>query len=286
MNKQIIYIIKLLNFHYLYIILLKQWFHRINILCKLKKIPFILILGIFVQVNGQNLSPNPTSQASTVSAEQARRFMLFLHSDTSLHYEAKEKYILEVLNFVKTLKESRVTFKTEKRFLKDVFQKTQKRFFKTYEQSSPLSQIFLCGKFDCVSGTTLFALILEELGFQIQIKETAFHAYLLVYLDNEEKILIESTDAVYGLMDNPYFIRKAEEEFTNLYKEEIPKEFKPFNRVITLKQLAGLQYYNEAVANFNQKKFKEATKYLKNALKLYSEDRIEALLNLSMAYTN
>ncbi|EAY29197.1 hypothetical protein [Microscilla marina] len=180
--------------------------------------------------------------------------------------------------YIKYLATKRTRYKNERKFLKYLFFSTHKKFLKKYEMYQNFSEIFSEEqKYNCVSGTTLYALILQELGYQYSIRETAFHVYLIVHTPNYPKILFDSTDPHHGFLYNPYVVRKRERHYTKNNQHK-------FNQEITLSQLIGLQYYNQGVHHFNKKIFGKALVKLSKAYQHYPSSRIKALQELAQSF--
>jgi hypothetical protein len=198
--------------------------------------------------------------------------------------QSYQSHYTQLLTFTEDLAKEKKNYKSDKKFLKAVFEKTHRRFLKKYELCSTLTEVFEDGKYDCVSGTALLALVVSVLDFQYTIKETPFHAYLLVE-SAEGTILLESTDRVYGFIPNKSLVKKYEEIYTKLHIDPKDKNAIVFNKAVNLEQLAGLQFYNEAILNFNQRNFEIAKTQLKHALSLYTADRIVALMELSEQFS-
>ena len=87
--------------------------------------------------------------------------------------------------------------KSDRIFLKSVFSLTHRQLLKTYQQYADFSEIFNGGRYDCVTATALYSLLLEELGYSHAIYETKYHVFLLVE-SSEGQFLIESTDPING----------------------------------------------------------------------------------------
>jgi hypothetical protein len=169
------------------------------------------------------------------------------------------------------------------RFLKRVFYKTQSTFLHEYEQYAPFSALATSNKeYDCVTGTALYAIILEHFNFEYSIIELDFHAYILVHLSNSD-ILIESTNPTSGFvtesdeiakLKSKYRLESTEIKANNYVVDEV-------ERKITVKELAGLHFYNQAVNVFNQGEYILAKRLLKAARNLYDCPRINGLLEIT-----
>ena len=160
--------------------------------------------------------------------------------------------------------------KNEQQFLAYIFRKTHKQFLTAYTHNSHFSQVFQTGKFDCVASTTLFALILEHLGYTYQIHETPLHVYLKVQTAQGE-FLLETTHAGKGFLSLPADIQAMEQSYLTMLPKNVPPDFVPFNHTITLKQLAGLQFYNQALAALQTENIAQGNALLRKAKMLYND---------------
>ena len=180
--------------------------------------------------------------------------------------------------YVNTLVQKRKRYNNDRRFLKFVFYNVHRKFLKRFQMHRDFSAIFSDQKtYNCVSGATLYALILQQLDFKYSIYETPFHVYLMVHTPRHPQILLDPTDPHQGFLYNPYAIQKRVR-----YHSET--DGVKLNAKISLQQLIGLQYYNQGVFQFNQQKFDRALVKLSRAQDLYPSKRIKALLVLTQHY--
>lgn len=201
-----------------------------------------------------------------------------LVSQQTLRTAKTSKIYQQLDTYIQYLKEKQPDFKNDRKFLKFVFFHTHKKFLKQYEMYKDFEEIFSQKKkYNCVSGTTLYALILKELGYQYTVRETAFHVYLVVHTQKYPKILFDSTDPHQGFLYNAHIIRKRERYYTENKQQK-------FNQAINLSQLIGLQYYNQGIYQFNQKVFGQALVKLSRAYQHYPASRIKALQELAQSY--
>lgn len=224
----------------------------------------------------------------------------YLSSDTKLglfirsefdNLEASEVQIYEQ-NYeilIGKLKEKRASTKSDALFLKHVFYTVHRKMLGRYEQYVTFSEIFKKEKkYDCVTGTALYALVLDELGFAYEIHETDYHVYLVAKSESKE-YLFESTDPLNGFAWNPQeiAIRKA---FVNQESVRINTELamsglasddvevqkpKYIDNVVGLRQLAGLHYYNQALKQFNNNDYADAYRMIIIAQGIYPTQRIK-----------
>jgi hypothetical protein len=202
-------------------------------------------------------------------------------------------------NLIEELDNKASKKKNELIFLRQIFEKTHQRLLKKYEQHSSFNSMLTEGKYDCVSGSAALSFLLERYGYDFEIVETDYHVFIVAQLA-EQKVVLESTLPIGGMITSPTEVKK----YLDSYKPVEFAQLKSYNqslagteieysdnsifRKVTLKQLAGLQYYNDAITHFNSQSFIEAVDQLSKAYLLYPSDRILGLRELSvdMAYKN
>lgn len=184
-------------------------------------------------------------------------------------------------NFMTKLERKRHAIKSDREFLKYVFSKTHQRFLKNYTHHATLDNTFNNGDYNCLSGTILYALILNQFDIQHEVIETNYHIFIVAETA-QGKILIEATDPLNGFVTNT---RELEERIALYKQNEINNpergsdkslykfRFELFNSV-SLNELRGLSYYNMAVFTFNNQQLPEAVDYLIKAHALYSSPRM------------
>lgn len=178
-------------------------------------------------------------------------------------------------------------------FLRQIFQKTHQKLLKKYELHSTFNVMLSEGKFDCVSGSAALGLLLERYGYSFDLVETDYHVFIVVNME-DKKVVLESTLPVGGMITTPSEVEK----YLDAYKPAEFAKLKELNqrlagpdidysdnsifRKVNLKQLAGLQYYNDAIVHFNSQAYEQAVEQLSKAYLLYPSDRILGLRELSI----
>jgi hypothetical protein len=177
--------------------------------------------------------------------------------------------------------------------LRSIFEKTNRNLFKKYEQHSTFNAMLIEGTFDCVSGSAALAMLLNRYGFDFEIIETDYHVFIVAHFE-DENIIFESTLPIGGMIiSNTKVIKYLEgykttttaQFYTLNQRLDDPErvlEDKSIFRKVSLTQLAGLQYYNDAISHFNEQYFSEASLQLNKALELYPSPRIEGLKSLAI----
>lgn len=181
--------------------------------------------------------------------------------------------------------------------LRQIFQKSHQQLFKAYEQHSTFNDMLNEGRFDCVSASAALALLLDRYGFDYKVVETDYHVFIVVN-HNGKNIILESTLPIGGMITAPSEVAS----YLEGYKADDSVQLKSLNqrlgapkvdlsdnaifRKVNLTQLAGLQYYNDAISHFNEQSFEKASLQLNKALKLYGSDRIKGLQALAEEQAN
>lgn len=174
----------------------------------------------------------------------------------------------------------------EVRLLSDIFYITHQLMLSRYETHANFSATLTDGIYDCVTGTGMYALLLERFDVPYTIIETDEHVYVKGEFDGIPFIM-ESTFPLEGLIVGLEDVLDFEKKFIgdSDAKEAIrlpsalaamPTAVQPssvFNK-IGIKELAGLQYYNDAVLKFNDKAYQSAYIQLIKAAYLYPSPRI------------
>lgn len=148
------------------------------------------------------------------------------------------------------------------------------------------------GNFDCVSGSATLGMLLDRYNYNYEIIETDYHVFILVDI-NDKTVILESTLAIGGMISSPSEVRAYLEsyqpvEFAQLASlterlgdPELSLDDHAIFRKVSLIELAGLQYYNDAITHFNEQSFGLASKQLSKALVLYNSERIKNLQDLA-----
>jgi hypothetical protein len=182
--------------------------------------------------------------------------------------------------FIQKLQQKEV--KSERKFLKSIFNATHQKFLKTYSQYADLGEVFQSGRFDCLTATALFSMILSETRFHYRIIETNYHIFILVVADNSE-VLLETTDPLYGFVEDPAEIHKRINSYrlNNIGKSDTDKthyqySFNLFNEV-SPNHLAGLLYFNQAIKAYNRQDLLACATLLDESKRIYESPRAEEL---------
>jgi hypothetical protein len=237
--------------------------------------------------------------------DQSDELIFLLADDPGIDSIGYFKIKNELTDYSNELRAKKKRFKSEQAFLRHLFINVHNKYLKHYQNPKGFSGIFNTRSYNCVSGTALYAYLLEQLGYCINIMETRFHLFLIVELGEASRIMIETTDPFGGFVMNEESVEDRINKY--LLKEKMTlKENKkmisaPFDKEgvfqsISFQNLGGLHYYNKAVDLVNRGEYAQALPVLKKAYLLYSTSaRIHHFLwfaenlyeqQLSAAFTN
>jgi hypothetical protein len=220
--------------------------------------------------------------------------------DSTRYFKIKD----ELLNYGGELRLKRKRFKSELTFLRFVFTNVHSKYLKHYQNPEGFSGIFNNKNYNCVSGTALYAYLLDQLGYCISIIETRFHLFLTIEINGNSRVMIETTDPFDGFIISDESVEKRINTYllnerTVLKEKEViapPFSEQEVFQFISFKDLGGLHYYNKAVNLVNRGEYAQAVPVLKKAQLLYSSsERIHHFLwfvtnlyeqQLSDAFTN
>jgi hypothetical protein len=238
---------------------------------------FIFVLLIFAAnsvLAEENFNERNTKTTSSNFIEQ-----VLINENVSV--ETINSHTFQINESVASFTKKKTKFKSEKAFLEHVFYKIHKKHLKKYEAYKSFSHLLDKGIYGCLTGTALYAVAMENLGFEYKIIETNYHIYLLV-MTNEGEVLMESTDAFSGFVAEKDEIgKRIQESLEEQYSEknEFNYAINIYNE-ISMNELIGLQYYNQAVNAYNAQDISESIHQLNESAKYYPSERITGLLDV------
>jgi hypothetical protein len=217
---------------------------------------------------------------ATTGPEERITYYLQRYSQVDGHSDAT----VEVLGFVDKLESKRGGFRRDIDFLEYLFVKTHHRFLKQFENYPSFGKTLSDGTYNCLTGTALYALLLDHFGFPYQIIETNYHIFLLTEAGGQH-ILFETTDPTGGFVSDDDLIKERIASYrehngnTKSSRHVYQYNFDLYNSV-NLDQLQGLMHYNLAIAAYNQKELVASVAELKKAFETYQSPRTREMSQL------
>lgn len=170
--------------------------------------------------------------------------------------------------------------KDDKKMLKWIYKEVHDEFFIKYERQNNFDDVFEKGYFNCVSSTAIYCIIFDKLAIPYQINLMPEHVNLTAF-PKTHNILIEATNPVSGYVT---YDKKFKEEYVDhLIKYKMVDEnevalksvdliFEEYFSNITqinLRQLVGVQYYNDGLYLNNEDKIEESIIQFEKSMALY-----------------
>lgn len=189
--------------------------------------------------------------------------------------------------FVFRMDSKKGSFKKKKNFINYLNDQAHKDILLSYEQLTSFEALISLGKYNCLTGSTFFALLLERYDVPYKVIETNYHMFILIE-DEGSQYVLDATDPIYGFETNAAEVARRLTEYKaknqqGLKNNTIAFQFDLFDQV-KISQLEGLLAYNSSVAAFNQQNFMKAIDHLYTASLYYSSPRIVEMALLIESY--
>lgn len=184
--------------------------------------------------------------------------------------------------FANSMADKRSNFRKDKNFLKHLFKKTHQQFLTEFKEYASFSDLLNEGKYNCLTGTALYAVLLQHFEIPYQIIETNYHIFLMAET-SQGRVLLEATDPVHGFIDRASEIEKRITKYQQnvVQRTDTDKRYYQFSfdmyGAVNLDQMLGLLYYNQAIKAYNQHHWIESVAALDKAYALYKSPRMEVL---------
>jgi hypothetical protein len=203
--------------------------------------------------------------------------------NTTLSEDIIESYKTDFLKTISSYQSKQVKRGQNTKALKHLFYKTHRQYLKSYVPYQSFAKLLTDGTYGCLTATALYALLLEELGYEYEIIETNYHIFLVGEVSGQ-RFLIESTDPINGFLDSDKEIDERLNEVTAKGATPSTEDRYRFsfniNRSISLEEMVGLQYYNMASQAYNNGNYIQAVADLDRAHQYYQSERINEFLLL------
>jgi tetratricopeptide (TPR) repeat protein len=172
--------------------------------------------------------------------------------------------------------------------LKNLYRTVPRVFLSRYFDNVFFHALFTRGEFNCLTASALYSILLSRLQIPYRIKETTDHVYLIADVGHSG-FLLETTLPSHGLYQFDerfkgnylrYLLERkiiSEDEFRSTPLPSLFDKFFSPDESINLPQLAGLQYYNKAVIQYNAREYNSALRSLEKAEILYPCNRVQYL---------
>lgn len=185
---------------------------------------------------------------------------------------------IDVSGFIRKIDQKHAE-KNSTQFCRTLFNKTSREFFRHYTQETSFGKMLSNGKYNCLTGTALYALLLDHFAVPYTIIETNYHIFLLAST-SDGKVLFEATDPLNGFIDNPGEIEKRIQQYKLNSTQRVTNDTRKyyaynFNlyKPVNLNEIKGLLHFNLSIEAYNAKQFEVAINHLEHATALYNSPR-------------
>jgi len=223
------------------------------------------------------------------SCDSSNYFELYMSINQDMNKENYSKYLSRFENHLKEINTDYFQRKKESKKIKTIYNIIHDSYLDKYDEQSFFPDIFKKGNYNCVSGSILYGLALKELQIPFDVKETPNHIYLVAY-PNTSSILIETTNPIKGLFVFDFYFKGnfvdylrdnkliSSEEYNNRSVNELFEEYFFREENITIKELAGIQYSNDAIFKMARQKYEDAFYQLEKSYLFYPSEKTAFLL--------
>lgn len=204
---------------------------------------------------------------------------LLLKDEIHINHAALEK-INDVLVH---LEKRQLKYKSEDDFVEYLYYYTHRKILKAYSEYPSLEETLLDGKYDCLTATAVYAILLNELDISHAIVETNYHIYILVHPGTANELLIETTDPRNGFIKGQDEVRVSKNHYlrNNLEPRNTLISFDfDLERKLAQKEIIGLLYYNQAIKQINLGDWQKASEFASMAKEYYTETRVSTLIEM------
>ena len=221
--------------------------------------------------------------------DEANYFQLFLAVDPQMTVQKAAQYERSFHAILKNFSTERFLKKRNDKKVKKIYEGVHAELLKKYEMQNHFNQIFTNGSYNCVSATALYGLAFNQLDIPYIIKEKPTHVYLMTY-PKSEPVLVETTDPSgnFFSLNNRYKTAVVEKlrdakmistkEFESKTVDQLFNEFYFSDDDITLKELVGIQYLNDALYHLEEEQTFEGFEQLEKAAFFYPSDKLKLVL--------
>ena len=273
---------------------------------KRNNLVFVILLCIYLTAQANSAKDtikitNPTYYSefekknfeTYLQSNKTEILALSLGVDSTSNQTNEKEYRESIKNYLGSNRSIINKTTNEKSKINKLFKTANHSFFIQYDMNAYCSKFYSEGKFNCVTGSLFFSLILDSLNIPYTIKEKPTHVFLLAY-PSTFSLPIESTDPnmkifipdegfkkkyVDFLVDSKVILKS---EIASKGVEAIFNEKYYSNNDIKPIELVGLLYFNSGVKYLVDNNIKCAFQQFEKAYLLYPSERIRYVLELSL----
>ena len=253
----------------------------------MKVIPLIFLVLVFFcqpEIFAQN-------QAGSVDVSgKDSLFYALCHSHGQLSSDEFFQFKGKLNRIIDEIKANKNFQKSEEHRIKLIYSKVHENLLNKYEFEALFSDLIRKGVYNCVTGSALYACVLDGLQVPYRIKLLPNHVFLVAYPDSKP-IKVEVTTPNEGTVNYNESYRKnfvnylvsykliSKSEFTEKSVDQLFKENFDKDESISFEALIGVQCFNQALYSLDKENLSEAFINIEKAAKYYPCPKTKVMFN-------
>ncbi len=220
--------------------------------------------------------------------------MLFAAIDPDVNTNIYEGFKKDMVREMERLDNRKFQRVREEKKISIIYDHVNTQVLTHYREKILFPHIFVNGTFNCLTASAYYGFLMDSLGIEYDFRETYNHVYPVAF-PRTMQIKIETTDPIAGV---EYYNQKLKRKFVDylLEKKNMTRDEyysnsieELFNRYflpesgVGLLELAGLQYMNDALYNYDSEEYYTAFEQIKKAYFLYPSDRMRMLFQFILS---
>lgn len=197
--------------------------------------------------------------------------------------EAKSLALEKLNGVLSHLRKRQLKYRSEDDFVEYMYYYAHHKLLKKYSEYPTLLETLSEGKYDCLTATAMYSILLSELSIKHDVIETNYHIFIIVHPGTEHEILIETTDPLYGIIEKDDEILSYRNQYlqSNIAERNTLIDFDlNIERSLEQKELIGLLYYNQSIKEINSGHWEKARLIADQALEYYKKSRVNTLVGI------
>lgn len=197
-------------------------------------------------------------------------------------------------SFYESLSDLNIQQKDIKKQVRLIYKNVHDSFLFRYDEEANFGNLWEDGSYNCLSASTLYAIMLSHYSISYAIKLTDLHVYIIAD-PGQNDIIIETTDSKggYRTLKNADLTRYKNElsrykiippnELEALDDKKLRNELTNFDQSISLTELISLYYYNSGVSKFDNEQTDIAVSQLAKCLTLFNYSEAKYFLTMALS---
>ena len=214
---------------------------------------------------------------------------LFLAVSPAMDENRYRDISIRIQTHVTEIKEKKFDKLKDEKKISFIYKSVNDNVLNRYEEKILFPDLFTTGNFNCLTASAYYGFLFNNLNIGYDFRETMNHVHPVAF-PNSLQIKVETTDPINGFQ---YFDQKlklqfvgylinskiiSKEESKNIPLDSIFNQYYFPESEIGIKELAGLQYLNDAFFKLGEENYTDAFTQIQKAYFLYPSKRISTFM--------